>query len=276
MQKVIDRSEIENYMEQIDPSVVDYIEEGQIETFEGFDQYSIVAFDWYDIRDVEAEPSQIMIYIDRDDIFVICEDKAAYQAAEKCFSGAPTNERAMYLFFKNLFKGDTKNLEDLEDRISELDDSVIHGEKENVREQIVDIRYEILRLKKYYEQCELIFAELCDNDNDLISAEYLNYFEILHNRTRRLLSEAINLREYIAQVRESYQAQIDIEQNRLMKVFTLVTSIFLPLTLIAGWYGMNLQMPEYQWSFGYPAVIFVCAAVCVIWFVVFRRKGWFH
>lgn len=275
MQKVIYRSEIENYMEQIDPSVVSYMEEGQIETFEGFERYSIVAFDWYDIRDVEAEPSQIMIYIDEDDIFVICEDGAAYETAEKCFSGAPTNERAMYLFFKNLFKGDTKNLEELEDRISALDDSVIHGEDEDIREQIVDIRYEILRLKKYYEQCELIFAELCDNDNELISEEYLNYFDVLHNRTRRLLSEAINLREYIVQVREAYQAQIDIEQNRLMKVFTLMTSIFLPLTLIAGWYGMNLRMPEYEWIYGYPVVIAVCAAVCLIWFVVFKKKGWF-
>ena len=259
----------------MEPAVVTYIEEGQIETFEGFDTFSIIAFDWYDIKDSEADPSQMLLYIDSDDLFVICENESSYQAAMKCFVGAPSNERAMYTFFKNLFKGDSKNLEELEDKISVLDDSVMHGNEEDIREKIVDYSYEVFRLKKYYEQFEEIFDELCDNDNDIISEDYLNYFDILNNRCGRLLSLVQNLREYIVQVRESYQAQIDIEQNRLMKIFTLVTSIFLPLTLIAGWYGMNLKMPEFGWDYGYPFVIFVCVLVCVIWAVVFKKKGWF-
>lgn len=275
MQKVIYRSEIENYTQQMEPAVVTYIEEGQIETFEGFDTFSIVAFDWYDIRDMEADPSQMLLYLDADDLFIICENEASFEAASKYFTPAPSNERAMYLFFKNLFKGDTKFLEELEDHISTLDDEVIHDGSEAMREQIVDVRYEVLRLKKYYEQFEEIFDELCDNDNDMISEEYLNYFEILENRCNRLVSQVMNLREFIVQVRESYQAQIDIEQNRLMKVFTLVTSIFLPLTLIAGWYGMNLQMPEFGWKYGYPVVIFVCILVCAIWAIIFKKKGWF-
>ena len=275
MQKVIYRSEIENYIAQMEPEVVSYIEEGQIETFEGFDKFSLVAFDWYNIKDVDLDPSQMLLYLDKDDLFVICESRESYEEALKCFAGAPSNERALYLFFKNLFKGDTKNLEDLEDRISKLDDAVIHGSKEDIREQIVDIRYEVLRLKKYYDQFEEIFDELCDNDNEMISEEFLSYFDVLNNRCGRMISLVMNLKEFIVQVREAYQAQIDIEQNRLMKVFTLVTSIFMPLTLIAGWYGMNLQMPEYSWKFGYPVVIGVCVLVCTIWIIVFRKNGWF-
>jgi magnesium transporter len=255
--------------------VVKYIEEGQIETFEGFDNFSIIAFDWYDIKNLEADPSQMLLYFDTDDLFVICENEVSYEAATKYFSEAPSNERSMYLFFKNLFKGDTKNLEELEDRISDLDDAVIHDGSEEIREKILDARYEVLRLKKYYEQFEEIFDELCDNDNEMISADYINYFDVLNNRCERLLRQVLNLKEYVVQVRESYQAQIDIEQNRLMKVFTLMTSIFLPLTLIAGWYGMNLQMPEFGWKYGYPVVIFVCLLVCVIWAIVFKKKGWF-
>lgn len=259
----------------MEPAVVKYIEEGQIETYEGFETFSIVAFDWYDIKDMEADPSQMLLYLDADDLFIICENEVSYEAARKCFTEAPSNERAMYLFFKNLFKGDTKYLEEVEDRVSDLDDAVIHDHDEAIREKIVDMRYAVLRLKKYYEQFEEIFDELCDNDNEMLSEDYLNYFQILNNRSGRLLSQVLNLKEYIVQVRESYQAQIDIEQNRLMKVFTLMTSIFLPLTLIAGWYGMNLQMPEYSWSFGYPVVISVCVLVCVIWAIVFKKKGWF-
>ena len=109
----------------------------------------------------------------------------------------------------------------------------------------------------------------------MISDDYLTYFEVLGNRCDRLLRQVLNLKEYIVQVRESYQAQIDIEQNRLMKIFTLVTSIFLPLTLIVGWYGMNLKMPEFGWEYGYPFVIAVCILVVCIWLFVIKKKGWF-
>lgn len=275
MQKVIYRTEIEKFKEQIDQTVINYLEEGLVETFEGFDHFNLVAFDWYDITDVEKDPAQMILYIDEDDFFVICENEGAYNAANKLFTEAPSNERAMYLFFKNLFKGDYKNIERIEDLISNLDDAVIDGSEQNSREKIVNYRYEILRLKKYYEQFRTVFEELCDNDNELISEQYISYFEVLQNRVEKMSSNVLNLREFIVQVRESYQAQIDIEQNRLMKVFTLVTSIFLPLTLIAGWYGMNLQMPEFGWAYGYPVVIGICVLVCLIWFIVFKKKGWF-
>ena len=59
-----------------------------------------------------------------------------------------------------------------------------------------------------------------------------------------------------------------------MKIFTLVTSIFLPLTLIAGWYGMNLKMPEFEWAYGYPFVIGGCLLTIAIWAIGFKKKGW--
>ena len=275
MQKILLRKDIDHYIDQMEAPVVSYINEGQIETFEGFDNFDLVAFDWYDIRDTEADPSQILIYLDKDDFFVICENEASYKVSMKCFTEAPSNERAMYIFFKNLFKGDSKHIEDLEGRISDIDDAVIHDCSEEIREKILEYRYEVLRLKKYYEQFEEIFEELCDNDNGVVSEDELKYFEILDNRSERFLRQVMNLWEYVVQVRESYQAQIDIEQNRLMKVFTLVTSIFLPLTLIAGWYGMNLKMPEFASDYAYPVVIGVCVLIVLVWVIVFRKKGWF-
>ena len=68
---------------------------------------------------------------------------------------------------------------------------------------------------------------------------------------------------------------MDVKQNRIMTLLTVITSIFLPLTLIAGWYGMNFKyMPELNWKLGYPAVILVSIAIvvgCVRWF---KKKKW--
>lgn len=69
---------------------------------------------------------------------------------------------------------------------------------------------------------------------------------------------------------------MDMEQNKLMKVFTVVTSVFLPLSLIVGWYGMNFKnMPELSWPFGYGLVAICCAVVTIVMLLVFKRKKWF-
>ncbi|MPN50396.1 Cobalt/magnesium transport protein CorA [bioreactor metagenome] len=60
-----------------------------------------------------------------------------------------------------------------------------------------------------------------------------------------------------------------------MKIFTVITAIFLPLTLLVGWYGMNFHMPELQWAYGYPAVIVVSIALMVALILLFKKKDWF-
>jgi magnesium transporter len=68
---------------------------------------------------------------------------------------------------------------------------------------------------------------------------------------------------------------MDIQQNRIMALLTIVTSIFLPLTLIAGWYGMNFRyMPELEWEFGYPLVILISILIVVFSLIWFKKKKW--
>lgn len=105
MQKVIFLEQIQEFSDYIDQTVIDYIGDGQIETYESFEKYDIVAFDWYDMKKPEVQPSQILIYIDCDDLFFICENVHSYEVAEKMFVKDASNEHAMYLFFKNLLAG---------------------------------------------------------------------------------------------------------------------------------------------------------------------------
>ena len=87
------------------------------------------------------------------------------------------------------------------------------------------------------------------------------------------VEEAQLLREYCLQVRELFQAEIDIRQNRIMKILTIVTTIFLPLSLVAGWYSMNfVGMPELGWKYGYPAVIIVSVLVVLISLWIMKKK----
>lgn len=87
------------------------------------------------------------------------------------------------------------------------------------------------------------------------------------------MEEAQTLREYGLQVRELFQAEIDIRQNRIMKILTIVTTIFLPLSLVAGWYGMNfVGMPALTWKYGYPVAIIVSVLIVLICLWIMKKK----
>jgi magnesium transporter len=109
----------------------------------------------------------------------------------------------------------------------------------------------------------------------LIDEGAIRYFKILINRIERLNHNVIHLRDYVTQVREAYQAQVDIKLNKTMKFYTVITTIFLPLTLIAGWYGMNFRhMPELNWFYGYPFVMGLSSVVVAICLIYFKRHDY--
>ena len=126
------------------------------------------------------------------------------------------------------------------------------------------------------EQLDAIMDNLILNENRLLTEEGIRHFTILASRTTRYLGNVLNLRDYVTQMREAYQAQIDIEQNNLMRLFTVITTVFQPLTLMAGWYGMNFtNMPELHWKYAYVVFIAVSVFVCITLLTIFKKKRWF-
>jgi magnesium transporter len=132
-----------------------------------------------------------------------------------------------------------------------------------------------LTLKLYYEQLLEIYEAIEQNENGLIDPRELRHFKILTGRANRLYNGVLNLRDYVTQVREAFQTQIDINLNSVMKVFTVITSVFFPLTFIVGWYGMNLRMPEFGWRLGYPFVVGIIVVTAAATLYYFKKKKWF-
>lgn len=184
-------------------------------------------------------------------------------------------ERALYTFFDLLTREDGPRLEDLEESIAQLEDAIANGKSEGVTQQISMLRKKLLRLKRYYEGLYDALVDLEENQNGFLIKGQLTFMHIITNRVDRLNHSVLNLRDYVTQVREAYQAQLDIQLNQTMKMFTVITTIFLPLSLIAGWYGMNLEMPEYGFRHAYPFVILASLLVVVVCIWYFKRKKWF-
>ncbi|NRT34345.1 magnesium transporter [Clostridium beijerinckii] len=182
--------------------------------------------------------------------------------------------KLLYAFFDKLTFEDTYHIEELEYEIAALEEGLITSKNDNYLKKIIMLRKKLLKLKRYYERLLNIAESIEENDNGLIDKKIIRYFRMFTNRINRLYQNVNNLRDYVTQVREAYQAQVDINQNQLMKLFTVVTTIFLPLTLIVGWYGMNFNMPEYGWSYGYPFVISISISVVVLCGVWFKKNKW--
>lgn len=279
MQKVLLAAQFAKVKESLDEKVLRYLSEGQVETFESFEHFNIIAFDWYDISSTSDDTPQMMIYQDEEDLFFFCENEWMRERAVSIVqletADAPLdNQQLLYRFFVRLLKGDTAHLDSIETGITDAEDEMLSGVKKRYLEKIVARRKELLRLKRYYEQLDSIFDELTANDNRLLTRDSVRRFRILDTRVERYAGDVLNLREYVTQMREAYQSQIDIQQNELMKVFTVVTVIFLPLTLLVGWYGMNFKMPELEWAYGYPVMIGICVALVVWLLLVFKKKKW--
>lgn len=183
--------------------------------------------------------------------------------------------KILYMLLDKLTSMDYVTLRKIESSIESLEEKVISDVEKDFTVDIIKLRKKLLYLKRYYEPLIDIAEGLEKNENGLIEEGAIKYFTILANRLQRLNNNVINLRDYVTQVREAYQAQVDIKLNKTMKFFTVITTIFLPLTLIAGWYGMNFKyMPELNWIFGYPAVIVLSLAVVVVCLVYFKRHNY--
>ncbi|WP_026887420.1 magnesium transporter CorA family protein [Clostridium beijerinckii] len=251
---------------------------GRTSKFESYEGLDYISLKIPQVNNVLKTSKKVSMFLQKNVlVFVSDENDILEEVICKCRSGEIKGlnlSKLLYAFFDKLTFEDTYHIEELEYEIAALEEGLITSKSDNYLKKIVMLRKKLLKLKRYYERFLNIAESIEENDNGLIDKKIIRYFRMFTNRINRLYQNVNNLRDYVTQVREAYQAQVDINQNQLMRLFTVVTTIFLPLTLIVGWYGMNFNMPEYSWSYGYPFVISISVSVVVLCGVWFKKNKW--
>lgn len=246
-----------------------------------YEDYSFGILNIINVNDVYGPRDKIGFFIKRN-LFLIVdihdEDNSTreiFQSAVKRFQPETmTLEKLIYGFFDRLLYSDSKGLEAKEFAIEAMEEEIHEGAIDRkFISSILALKKEVTILRNYYEQMIEVGEDLAENENGLFPADDLRYFKMFTDKVERLSNNCQMLKENLVQVREAYSSSLDYSINAVMKIFTVVTTIFQPLTLIVGWYGMNFtNMPELTWRYGYLAVIVLSLTVVIFCLWLFRKK----
>lgn len=227
------------------------------------------------ILDVLGQRFKMMYFINQKHVVIIDDqhlaEKVIYRIKRNRVRQGQTKERFLYNFLTQIISRDLEVLNQYERRIMKLEENIMDNRLGDFQQEIAPIRKELLILRSYYDELMDMGKELVDNENHFFAKKNLKYFDTFVDRADRLMGRTAHLLEYAGQVRDAYQEKVSEQQNKNMQFLTVVSTIFFPLTLITGWYGMNFQnMPELE--HGYPGIILFSLAVVISIIIIFKKK----
>ncbi|WP_409276018.1 magnesium/cobalt transporter CorA [Neobacillus sp. SCS-31] len=164
----------------------------------------------------------------------------------------------------------------IEDQLDAMEENYTGDYTEDVLKEVFEIRQRLLMLRHTVTPTrDLVYRML--NSQKLTELQTRHaYYSDIHDHLLKLTDMIDSNRELTKDIRDSVLSMNTRETNRVMKVLTVITTIFMPLTFIAGIYGMNFDyMPETAWKYGYFASLAVMGIIAAAMFLIFWKKGWF-
>jgi len=217
--------------------------------------------------------------IDEEGVFFINDDGTAQGYIDRIQRTKrwknPSLERFLHDFLEEIIQPDLSLLEGYDREMDLLEEDILADREVNVMKRLTLIRSELQDLRIHYEQLHDMCHELEENENDFFNDDNLRFFHMFTERLERLQDIVTVLRDQSQQVRDLYQSHLSEQQNRIVTLLTVVTTIAVPLTFLTGWYGMNFQyMPELDEPWAYPVLILACLGIAGAFIYWFKKKKW--
>ncbi|MBR9999486.1 MAG: magnesium/cobalt transporter CorA [Cyclobacteriaceae bacterium] len=166
-------------------------------------------------------------------------------------------------------------MEFIRDRIEEMEDYVLTNPSQKYMDQIVAIKKHLTNIRRIVLPLKGAVDRIFADESEYITGDTFTYFRDVQDHIIHLADHFDAFREALTSLMDMYMSNLSNNLNVIMKTLTIFSLFFVPLTFIAGLYGMNFQhMPELTWKFGYPAVLFLMLVSVIIMFIFMRRRGW--
>lgn len=167
-------------------------------------------------------------------------------------------------------------IDDLDDVITSIEDDLLNSESTiNTLNMIQKIKREIIHIRKNTSPLREVMASMLRSDSDLIQEKTHIYLRDVSDHAIRITESIESYRDILSGLLDIYISSVSNKMNEVMKVLTVFASIFIPLTFLAGIYGMNFEyMPELKWHWAYPTLWIVFITITVVSLVYFKKKKW--
>lgn len=188
-----------------------------------------------------------------------------------------SEEKIIRHFIESLMADGNMVAEELRNQLTDMEESIVHKvADEDFNIELLNIKKRILKYYNYYGQIMDITEMLEENENEILDEDNIMHISNLTNKVSRLKDDINSLNSMADHIQDAYATLLDQKMNSTMKIFTIITTIFFPLTIIVGWYGMNFQiMPELNWKYGYLYVIVLSLITVFTLVIVGKKKKWF-
>ena len=181
----------------------------------------------------------------------------------------------MYAILDAVIDGYFPFLESLGEIVEELEQEVVSNPTRQTLGRVHDIKRDLLNVRRSVWPLRDAINSLIREESSLVGDVARLYFRDCYDHAVQVLDIVETYRELAGGLMDVYLSSVSNRMNEVMKVLTVIATIFIPLTFIAGVYGMNFErMPELKWAWGYPVVWTVMIVLAIVMLVLFRRRGW--
>jgi magnesium transporter len=187
-----------------------------------------------------------------------------------------TSDYLVYTLIDSIIDSYFIILETLGEKIENLEEELINNPQKSTLTKIYSLKREMLFLRKTVWPLREAISRLERGESDLVTRGTHIYLRDVYDHTINVLDSLETYRDMLSGMLDIYLSSISNRMNEIMKVLTIITTIFIPLSFIAGVYGMNFEfMPELKMQLGYPVVLTIMFLIGIVMLVYFKRKNWF-
>ena len=251
--------------------------------YDSFPNYDFVIFRTVDVNVSEhaSETFKIAAFLGRNFLFTV--HRRPLNAANNVWARLPGDRRLLqrgpdfllYSIVDQMVDAHFPLLEQIEDCVDDLQDRIFESADEGHLSELLHLKRDINALRRHALPQRELLNQISRGDTKFVQREHLIYFRDVYDHMFRI-SETIDVdRDLMTGTMEAYLSVVANRTNEIMKVLTIFSAIMLPLTLIAGIYGMNFEhMPELHWLHGYPFALGLMIGVTALMGLYFWWKGW--
>ena len=166
-------------------------------------------------------------------------------------------------------------IEEIGERLEDLEESIVTDPKAEALQGVHELRTDISYIRRCVWPLREVMSSLERGETTLISEAVTVYLRDVYDHTIQLIDAIETYQEIVSNLVDIYLSGVSNRMNEIMKRLTVVATIFIPLTFLVGVYGMNLKsMPEYNWTWAYPALWGLMVTTAVAQVAYFRKRGW--